>query len=143
LPAFGRVIEPVSITRAFVPINALGDKAMTRAVLRGTDASGHLNLWVTDGTAAGTSELTVAGAYSGGLLYSTSPFINPDFTVLGANVLFDGDDASGHYNLWVTNGTSAGTRELPVSGASTGGLFGSTLVVPDFTVLGSKALFSG
>lgn len=113
-----------------------------KAVFRGTDASGHLNLWVTDGTAAGTSELTVAGAYSGGLLYTTSAFINPDFTVLGAEVLFDGYDASGHYNLWITDGTSPGTKELPIAGASSNGLFyggGSPL----FTVLGRKALFAG
>jgi hypothetical protein len=65
-----------------------------RAVFRGTDASGHLNLWVTDGTSAGTSELTVAGAYSKGIFQSLAP----DFTVVGDEVLFNGLDASGHPN---------------------------------------------
>ncbi len=37
----------------------------SRAVFAGYDANGYTNLWVTDGTAAGTSELTVAGATSG------------------------------------------------------------------------------
>ena len=40
----------------------------SRAVFSGLDASDHINLWVTDGTAAGTSELTPAGAYYYGLL---------------------------------------------------------------------------
>ena len=35
----------------------------------GTDAAGDLGLWVTNGTAAGTHELTgISGAYTGGLL---------------------------------------------------------------------------
>ena len=33
-------------------------------------------------------------------------------------LLFDGEDSSGHYELWETNGTAAGTIELTgISGA--------------------------
>ena len=39
----------------------------TRSMFAGYDASGHPNLWITDRTAAGTSELAVAGACSYGL----------------------------------------------------------------------------
>jgi ELWxxDGT repeat protein len=88
------------------------------------------NLWVTDGTPSGTSELSVAGASSFGL----NPF---DLTVLGGEVLFDGLDASGNNNLWVTNGTAAGTSELSVAGAF------SVLLPTDLTVFGSVVLFNG
>src|SRR5438105_289898 len=93
-----------------------------KAIFRGTDASGHLNLWVTDGTAAGTSELTVAGASSSGLL-SFSFALGQQFKTLGSNTLFAGTDASNAINLWETDGTSAGTRELAVAGANSRGLF--------------------
>jgi ELWxxDGT repeat protein len=84
-----------------------------QVLFTGTDAAGVRGLWVTNGTAAGTHELTgIKGAYSGGLEPSTS------FTVIGNEVLFGGIDASGQPGLWVTNGTSKGTHELTgISGA--------------------------
>ena len=89
---------------------------MTKALFKGYDTNDHSNLWVTDGTSAGTSELTVAGAYSSGL--------NPlDITAFGSKALFEGHDASSHVGLWVTDGTAAGTSELTVAGAFSGGLF--------------------
>ena len=109
----------------------------TKAFFDGEDASGHLNLWVTDGTSSGTSELTPTGAYSGGLFANVT---NPGFTVLGSNLLFVGEDVSGRDNLWVTDGTSAGTSELATVGAS--GLFNS-IIDANFTVLGGQALFEG
>lgn len=111
----------------------------SRAVFSGTDAAGHIGLWVTDATSAGTKELIPTGAFSGGL----APV---DFTVLGARALFAGRDTSGIYNLWVTDGTSAGTTELTISGAYSGGLFAALPEFdgdPGFTVFGSKALFAG
>jgi ELWxxDGT repeat protein len=113
--------------------------ATYRAVFSGYDASGNLNLWVTNGTAAGTSELSAAGAYPAGLLNNTSDS-NPDFTVLGRKVLFAGLGGTGVPNLWVTDGTSAGTSELTFFPPNE--LF-SGLVNPDFTVLGAKAVFEG
>jgi ELWxxDGT repeat protein len=117
-----------------VDFTVLGSKVL----FQGEDANGHVNLWVTDGTSAGTSELTVAGGYSFGLFYQ---HLNPDFTVLGNKVLFQGYDASGKDGLWVTDGTSAGTSELTVTGASSNGLLFSNN--PEFTVLGGQALFEG
>ena len=89
---------------------------------------------MTDGTASGTSELTVAGADSSGLLYN----VTPDFAVLGGEALFAGDDANGRANLWVTNGTVAGTAELTVAGQYSFGLQPSY-----FTVFGNEVLFAG
>jgi hypothetical protein len=64
----------------------------------------------------------------------------PDFTVFDGEVLFDGEDVSGNYGLWVTNGTATGTFELTgISGASTA----SGLFPLDFTVLNGEVLFNG
>lgn len=100
-------------------------------LLGGYDTNNHYNLWVSDGTAAGTSELQVAGTFPLGL-------IPQDMTPFGTKVLFNGDDQAGHNNLWVTDGTGAGTSELSVAGASANGL--NPLGI---TVLGSKVLFEG
>jgi len=107
----------------------------------GRDTSGDYNLWITNGTQAGTSELNVAGAYSGAVLYYAA-YANPDFTVFGSEVLFDGFDASEHLSLWVTNGTAAGTSEVQVAQAYSAGLFYNA-ANPDFTIIGGKALFAG
>ncbi len=50
---------------------AASTKPAARAVFAGNDTRGRRGLWVTDGTAAGTSQLMVADAYSGGLLVFT------------------------------------------------------------------------
>jgi hypothetical protein len=86
---------------------------------------------VTNGTSAGTSEISVAGAGPGGLQPG-------ELTVFGSEVLFAGVDANGQLNLWVTNGTSAGTSEISVAGASPAGLQPGS-----FAVFGSEVLFSG
>lgn len=59
---------------------------------------------MTNGTVAGTTELTAAGA-------AGINFLPLDFTVFGNRVLFSGVGAQGR-ELWVTDGTSAGTSEL-------------------------------
>ncbi len=106
-----------------------------KALFKGEDASGRSSLWVTDGTAAGTRELSVAGAWSGGLFNSD---FNPGFTALAGTVLFLGSDAGGNPNLWVTDGTSAGTREIKVFGA-----YWQGLTPQGFAVVGNRELFNG
>jgi ELWxxDGT repeat protein len=94
----------------------------------GTNAAGDWGLWVTNGTAAGTHELTgISGAFTSGI-FAQPPergggleASNPDFTVFNGKVLFCGFNSSEKYGLWVTNGTAAGTHELTgISGAFTG-----------------------
>jgi ELWxxDGT repeat protein len=77
----------------------------------GVDTNNQLGcLWVSNGFAAGTHELTgISGANANGIFGNTK---GPAFTVFNGEVLFAGDDASGNNGLWVTNGTSAGTSEL-------------------------------
>ncbi len=134
------------------PLNVVGDITVVGArvffVGRGADG---LNLWTTDGTSAGTRELTAAGANSDGLFAFEGVFgdTGPHFTALGSKVVFKGEDAGGHPGLWVTNGTSSGTKELTVAGANPNGLFyasgpsGTVDVNPGLTAFGKKALFLG
>ena len=112
-----------------------------KAVFAGEDASNRIDLWITDGTSAGTSALIPAGADPAGLL--AFPDGGPDFTVLGNKVLFAGRDTKLHFDLWVTDGTAAGTSALIPAGADSAGLLSVGPGGPDFTVLGSKALFLG
>ena len=77
----------------------------SKVLFSGNDANHHRELWITNGTAAGTSELSVAGAFS--------EKINPgNFVVFGSEGLFQGHGADGAANFWVTNGTVAGTSEF-------------------------------
>jgi ELWxxDGT repeat protein len=83
-------------------------------------------LWVTNGTAAGTHEISVAGANT------SQGFYPGGFTEFDGKVWFAGDDAQGGSGLWVTDGTAAGTSELSVS------------VQPgNMTVFGSELVFEG
>ena len=64
------------------------------ALFDGTDAAGNEGLWVSNGTASGTFELTGGD-------------IRPrNFTIFGNEVLFEGRDTAG-FSLWVTDGTAA------------------------------------
>jgi ELWxxDGT repeat protein len=93
--------------------------------------NGYGGLWVTNGTTAGTYELTnisVADSWLGPLL-----------SVFNNEVPFSGVDAAGHHGLWVTNGTAAGTYELTnISGALSGAIFPQ-----DLTVFNNEVLFNG
>jgi hypothetical protein len=102
---------------------------------------GYEGLWVTTGTAAGTSE--VGGLHSTGIVGASSIGIAPaDLTLFNGEVIFRGIDVFGLYSLWETDGTAAGTHEiLGIGGAATGGLFSQTY--PDFIVYNDEVLFSG
>ena len=64
-------------------------------------------MWVTDGTAAGTHELTgISGVFTGSFGFEPQ-----NMTVFNGEVLFEGRNASGIYGMWVTNGTAA---KLPI-----------------------------
>ncbi|MDE2198432.1 MAG: Hint domain-containing protein [Rhodospirillales bacterium] len=104
-----------------------------KIILSGFNAAWLDGLWVSDGTAAGTSEIPVAGANTtpgGGL----SP---QELTPLNGKLVFDGVDSVGN-QLWITDGTSAGTHVVPVSGQDAAGL-----APHGFTVLGNLVLFGG
>jgi ELWxxDGT repeat protein len=122
-------------------------------LFRGWNASappGQAGLWITDGTAAGTHELTgISGASSHGIFLQDviAPFVvDPEFTVFNGKVLFDGVNAAGNLGLWVTDGTAAGTHELTgISGAASSGLFtqDGTGSHPGFSIFNGEVLFKG
>src|SRR5262249_30696269 len=97
------------------------------------------NLWVTDGTSPGTSEISVTGANT---LLGLAP---NSFFKFGSEMFFRGRDSTGVpfpfglEQLWVTDGTSAGTSEISVvnENPSVG------LDPSDFAALGSEVLFVG
>ena len=117
-----------------------------KALFTGYDAAGSVGLWVTDGTAAGTQELAVAGALTAphGLLPAgLSPF---GFVLYNGLAFFGGDDASGAVGLWETDGTAVGTKELTgIAGAATIGQgIGPPGILPsDLTVYNGLLLFGG
>ena len=117
-------------------LNPTNITVLQREVLfSGLDASGDMGLWVSDGTAAGTHELTgITGADPSGLAPS-------DLTVYNGEVLFRGLDQSGQAALWITDGTVAGTHEVTgIAGASTTGI---GLDPSGFAVYDGEVLFSG
>ena len=100
-----------------------------KVLFNGVDTTFARQLWVTDGTVAGTQELTtLACGFPAG--------VNPqEITSLGSKAVFEGCSSS----LWVTDGTPAGTYELAAipNAASTG------IAPGDLTAFGSEALFDG
>ena len=108
-------------------------------LFEGADSNGRTELWETNGTAAGTFELTgVAGAPTPGLYPS-------DLTNYNGEVLFTSFDASGAGGLWVTDGTAAGTHELAVAGALARAQypFPAGLNPSDLTVYNGYVFFAG
>jgi ELWxxDGT repeat protein len=91
------------------------------------------DLWVSDGTAAGTVDL-------GAISNASSSGLNPQFlTEFNNQILFEGTDSNNEFGLWVTNGTAAGTHELTgISGANPSGLGPGYLAV-----FGNEVLFRG
>jgi ELWxxDGT repeat protein len=101
-------------------------------LFRGIDKAGASGLWMTNGTASGTTEITGIGG-------TAAKGINPtDITVFNGSVLFNGADTAGHLGLWTTDGTGAGTQELTsIAGAASG------LDPTDMTVFNGEVLFNG
>ena len=116
-------VVPVGLTPDFTRLSG------SQILFAGVDAAGNIGLWTTDGTSSAT-EITVAGAYSGGLFAGTAALpIEPKFTVINGRMLFYGLDASGQSALWSTDGTSAGTTELAVAGGPAGLLPGDLTAI--------------
>jgi ELWxxDGT repeat protein len=123
----------------FTPVPADLTVFGSQVLFNGLDSAGDEGLWTTNGTAAGTHEVSLpssAVAASG---------VNPsDITVFNGEALFNGADTAGDRGLWVTNGTGAGTHELTgISGAATTGIDPSNMVVYDGEVLFNGADGSG
>ena len=92
----------------------LGD----RVFFAGADTGSNTGLWVTDGTASGTTEIGGIGDASGVIDVGPDGLKPTDITDNGPDVLFSGEDKNSNDELWMSDGTAAGTVEL--SGGLTG-----------------------
>jgi ELWxxDGT repeat protein len=63
----------------------------TFVVFAGIDSAGRNELWKTDGTASGTSEITSGTGFGGGIFSNTSPGL----LQIRNEVIFNGKDANG------------------------------------------------
>ena len=104
----------------------------------GLDAAGNVGLWKTDGTAAGTQELTgIAGADPG--TDPGDPGLDPRFLInFNGKVLFNGQDANHQLGLWSTDGTVAGTHEIFPPG-----IVATSLDPSNFEIFNGEVLFNG
>lgn len=88
-------------------------------------------LWVTDGTQAGTTRLSLT---SPGFTSTEATYLAP----LGDNkIVFAGDDENGYGEVWVSDGTQAGT--FGIEKFTPGGNFTPLF---DFTSLGTMAVYT-
>ena len=112
----------------------------SKAVFEATDASHGRELWVTDGTIAGTTILKNINL--GGDSFSASG-INPSSNYgamsspFGGSVYFSATDGTNGYELWKTDGTAAGTvmvKDINANAASSS--------PSSFAVVGSTLYFN-
>ncbi len=107
------------------------------------DANNHFSnlwgLWTTDGTATGTKKMTLTSPPVPG---GTNSFISTEATQLTAlsnnKILFAGDDEQGYGEIWVSDGTQAGTFVLEQ-------FFGSAFSGPpvqNITTFGNSGIYS-
>src|ERR1700760_4865624 len=106
------------------------------------DSKGDLSLWVSDGTAAGTSE--IGGGGNAGVTGAGATGLTPNnlVGVLG-DAMFWSTDSNNTLSLWHTDGTVAGTTEVGVANPGLLGTLVGAAVFGDATVLGSQILYSG
>jgi ELWxxDGT repeat protein/VCBS repeat-containing protein len=119
-----------------VPLNVRDWKLTvfnSEVLFNGVNTSEQHGLWVTDGTASGTHEIT-------GIVGANQLGVNPlGITVFNGEALFSGTNASGQRGLWLTDGTAAGTHEITgIVGANQLGLNPVLM-----TVVGGEVLFNG
>jgi ELWxxDGT repeat protein len=109
-----------------------------KLLFEGSNSAHQATLWTTDGTSVGTHEVTgIVGANANGI-FSSSFFAGVTYH---NNLIFTGTNAAGQDGLWRTDGTATGTFELSnIAGASPYGLFGSS---DEFVVFQDRIYFSG
>lgn len=95
--------------------NGFFQLAPGRAIFAANDGSNGSELWVTDGTAAGTSllrDINPGTFVSAGLTLGNSSAPSAFVAAPGGRTLFNATNASLGNELWVTDGTAAGTSLL-------------------------------
>ncbi len=91
-----------------------------RVVFRAVHNTQGNELWVSDGTAAGTSLLKDINPGSG----SSTPF---DFTVVGNTLFMEANDGTNGNQLWKSDGTTVGTQLVKVINPTGNALISDTI----------------
>lgn len=112
-----------------IPFIAVGNQAL----FWGEDSQSNWGLWITDGTTAGTNNLSVNGLSAYPSRYQTD-----DAIAYGNRVLFRATNSVGKDGLWITDGTSLGTYEI-----ATGNAYFYGLEPTNFALAGNKVVFNG
>ena len=112
----------------------------SRAVFNGTGTGTGPELWITDGTAAGTTLVKdIFPGDSGGNPNFGNPF---GLTAIGDKAYFYARSAGTGYEPWVTDGTELGTVPLGDLNVGAGDSMNGLYAVHEFTGYGDKVLFS-
>ena len=132
---------PVNEGAFFIPTGSApaGFTALGSWVLFMADDGAHgMELWRTDGTAAGTALVKDINP-----THNPSPGFGPGssgpgkLTALGGKLYFGADDGTNGRGLWMTDGTGAGTVAVPL-----GGLVDATPDVGNLVTAGGKLFFT-
>lgn len=122
-------INPAAFTSGPTVFTKFGNKTVFAA----TTAAAGRELWITDGTLAGTSMIKDIGP-------TTASGISVSDVVyeVGSIFMFFADDGTNGTELWISDGTSAGTQMVKdiYSGAT-----GSVSIGAKIMVLGNKLIF--
>jgi ELWxxDGT repeat protein len=106
--------------------------------LQGFTAATGWELWVSDGTDAGTHMVTeIVPGTSGGL---TTNFSSVELTPFGDRLLFPATDAAHGRELWISDGTAAGTHLVRDLIPGSKGRWDNDVAL--LTTFGSRAYFS-
>lgn len=105
-----RVVKQAGRVRAGVPVGG-GVVMNGQYFYPGYDPDGGVELWVTDGTGAGTRRVRDArpGVESGFVVVKGS---KPSLAAFNGRVYFTGDDGENGRALWTSDGTAGGTQML-------------------------------
>lgn len=98
----------------------------SEAYFLGSRTNGTLGLWETNGTAAGTSEVRDLSSYESGSSY----FAGQSMVASGNTLYFTTNDGSGGVDLWMSNGTAAGTSVVKDFTASSGSFVAISDLMP-------------
>ncbi|HEY0371664.1 MAG TPA: ELWxxDGT repeat protein [Thermoanaerobaculia bacterium] len=109
----------------------------SRIFFEGYSPETNWELWVSDGTAAGTFMLPEIRPGTDAAFESM--FSSSGFSVFGNRVFFLANDAVHGRELWVSDGTAAGTRLLVDMTAGAAGVFNGLNIV----TVGNRGYFSG
>lgn len=113
--------------------------AGSQLFFEGFTAASNWELWVSDGTGAGTRMVTEIAPGTNAAFDSAYASVGP--APFGGRVLFVADDGLHGREMWISDGTAAGTHMVRDFIPGENGLWDGEYL--DFAVLGGRAYFQG